>query len=322
MAFTLPDSWVWDFWLADDGALFHAFYLHAPRSLGDPDLRHRNARIGHATSPDLVTWQDHGVVVAPGGKDAFDASATWTGSVVRGPDLVWRMFYTGASFRSPDSATNVESIGMATSRDLFTWTKRPGFVLRADPRWYETLGTSSWPEEAWRDPWVFPDPSGNEWHMLVTARANQGDDAGRGVVGHATSADLEEWQVQAPLSAPQQGFGHLEVPQIVEIDGHTMLVFSCDAPRLTNARRGDIGGVWVAPASTPLGPYAIDRLALLIPETHYGGRIVRDRAGRWVLLAFQMKGPDGHFSGGICDPIPLVLDDARGVVTTAVEVSV
>ena len=31
----LPDSWVWDFWTADDGELFHLFYLHAPKSLGN-----------------------------------------------------------------------------------------------------------------------------------------------------------------------------------------------------------------------------------------------------------------------------------------------
>ena len=58
MTFSLPDSWVWDFWTAVDDDTTHLFYLHAPKSLGDPDLRHRNAAIGHATSEDLVTWTD------------------------------------------------------------------------------------------------------------------------------------------------------------------------------------------------------------------------------------------------------------------------
>ena len=30
MTFTLDSHWVWDFWLADDGDLFHMYYLHAP----------------------------------------------------------------------------------------------------------------------------------------------------------------------------------------------------------------------------------------------------------------------------------------------------
>ena len=155
MGFNLADHWVWDFWLADDGERHHLFYLHAPKSLGNPDLRHRNARIGHATSADLRDWTDHGRAFDPGSPGSFDGSATWTGSVVRGPDRLWRMFYTGSRFLSADSNANIEAIGLATSPDLFSWTKRPGPICSADSQWYETLGTSSWPEEAWRDPWVF-----------------------------------------------------------------------------------------------------------------------------------------------------------------------
>ena len=53
----LDDSWVWDFWTADDGELYHLFFLHAPRALGNPDDRHYNASIGHAVSTDLHTWR-------------------------------------------------------------------------------------------------------------------------------------------------------------------------------------------------------------------------------------------------------------------------
>ncbi|CAN5233988.1 hypothetical protein BH09ACT5_BH09ACT5_10770 [soil metagenome] len=162
MTFTLDTHWVWDFWLADDGALFHMYYLHAPKSLGDQNLRHRNARVGHATSSDLVEWTDHGPVLEPGAPGSFDETATWTGSVLQGPDGVWRMFYTGSRFLSPDTTANVETVGVATSTDLHTWTKSPGPITRADPRWYETLGDSSWPEEEWRDPWVYADQHGNE----------------------------------------------------------------------------------------------------------------------------------------------------------------
>ncbi|WP_246255875.1 hypothetical protein [Pseudarthrobacter oxydans] len=104
MAFSLRDSWVWDFWIADDGDTFHMYYLHAPKSLGDPALRHRNARIGHATSQDLITWEPHGVVLQPDDPEAFDATSTWTGSVVQGPDGIWRMFYTARAFMTPTTS--------------------------------------------------------------------------------------------------------------------------------------------------------------------------------------------------------------------------
>ena len=36
----------------------------------------------------------------------------------------------------------------------------------------------------------------NQWHMLVTARANMGAPDGRGAIGQATSDNLINWQVQ------------------------------------------------------------------------------------------------------------------------------
>ena len=52
----LDDLWVWDSWVADDGDLYHLFFLQAPRALEDPGKRHTAATVGHATSPDLVDW--------------------------------------------------------------------------------------------------------------------------------------------------------------------------------------------------------------------------------------------------------------------------
>lgn len=314
MAFALDHSWIWDLWLADDGVRFHLYYLHAPRGLGDAELRHRNARIGHATSMNLTGWTDHGEVLGPGAAGSFDETATWTGSVVRGPDGLWRMFYTGSKFLGSDTTANVETIGVATSPDLFAWTKETGPILSADPRWYETLGSSDWPEEAWRDPWVYADPGGDGWHMLVTARARRGGEAGRGVIGHAVSADLTRWEARPPLSDPEQGFEHLEVPQVATIDGHCVLVFSCNSPRLCGPRKGQMGGIWVAPAAGPAGPFAIGEARLLAREDLYAGRLVQRRDGSWVLLAFEMGRPGEAFPGRISDPLPVHWDPARGTL--------
>lgn len=307
MTFSLEHQWVWDFWLADDGERFHMYYLHAPKSLGDQKLRHRNAQIGHATSHDLTTWTDLGVVLRPGSPGEFDETATWTGSVIRGVDGIWRMFYTGSHFLSDGSSSNVETVGVAKSADLHTWVKSPGPITKADPRWYETLGTSTWPEEAWRDPWVFADPSGAGWHMLVTARSNQGVDDERGVIGHATSADLETWRVQSPLSVPGAGFAHLEVPQITTVDRRLLLLFSCDTGALSNARksRGEHGGIWALEPESVLGPYQVKHAELIAPESLYSGRAIQNRQGEWVLLAFENSTDSGDFVGRIGDPMSI-----------------
>ena len=305
MTFTLDTHWVWDFWLADEGEQFHLYYLHAPRSLGDQHLRHRNAVVGHATSTDLRVWTDRGAVLEPGSPGDFDETATWTGSVLQGPDGRWRMFYTGSRFLSPESTSNVETIGFAVSDDLHEWVKVPGRVVAADSRWYETLGTSAWPEEAWRDPWVFADPAGDGWHMLVTARSNAGDELDRGVVGHAVSRDLEHWSVQPSLSEAGAGYKHVEVPQLVTIDDRHLLLFSCDSPALAGVRAGTIGGIWWVEADSATGPFDLGTAALLSAETLYSGRAIQGRNGEWMLLAFENATDNGGFAGTLTDPLPL-----------------
>ncbi len=308
MTFELPNHWVWDFWTADDGHLYHLYYLHAPKSLGNPDLRHRNAIVGHATSPDLRRWKDHGPVLCPGQPDDFDGSATWTGSVVRGDDNIWRMFYTGCRLLHPQEHTNVETIGVATSTDLHTWTKDPAVVLAADTTWYETLDDGTWHEEAWRDPWVFKAADGS-WHMLITARSRSGSEArDRGVIGHATSPDLNSWTVQSPLSGNSTGFAHLEVPQIVDVDGQQWLIFSCDEAHLAGERYGSAGGIWYVRANSPEGPYETSSSQLLTDDGLYAGRILKGRDGQSVLLGF-LSGKGDEFSGRISDPIPVSVKD-------------
>ncbi|MFE7978265.1 hypothetical protein [Streptomyces shenzhenensis] len=157
-------------------------------------MRHRNASIGHATSTDCITWTDHGTVLEHGPAHAPDASATWTGSVIQDDSGLWRMYYTGAHFPQTGSSVNRETILMATSTDLHHWAKDTTSALAADPTWYETLADATWHEEAWRDPWIVPDPAGTGWHMLITARARHvppgTDPRDQAVIGHATSTDL------------------------------------------------------------------------------------------------------------------------------------
>ena len=299
----LAGAWIWDCWLADDGRSYHLYFLKAP-NVGHPEERHRNASIGHATSPDLADWTVVSDAVGPSDGPAFDDVATWTGSVVRGRDGTWFMFYTGVGSRE---GVRRQRIGLATSADLDHWSKHPGSpVLESDPRWYERLPGALPPDEAWRDPWVFTDPDGDGWHMLLTARDCDGPADQRGVIGHARSHDLVHWHAQPPLSRPGGGFGHLEVPQVEVVAGRPVLVFSCLAADLSDERRkaGLPGGIWCLPCESPLGPFTLDRAVRMTDESLYSGRLVRDRAGRWVMLAFRNHGPGGRFIGDLSDPIP------------------
>ena len=120
--FRLPEAWVWDFWLVDDGQRYHLFFLYASRALKDPDHRHYRASIGHAVSHDLTTWERVADALVRSDPPAFDDLATWTGSVIRHPDGTWYMFYTGATLTP---AGNVQTIGYATSPDLHDLGEEP-----------------------------------------------------------------------------------------------------------------------------------------------------------------------------------------------------
>ncbi len=309
---SLAERWVWDFWTVEDGDVVHAFFLNAPKAIGDPDARHWNVTVGHATSTDLVHWTVLPDALAPSDEAAFDDATTWTGSVVRNDDGIWWMFYTGTSHADRG---RTQRIGAATSTDLSTWTKQRDVLVAADPRWYAVEEPPPWDATAWRDPWLLRDDDGT-WHMLVTARSAQGAVDDRGVVGHATSTDLRTWTVLPPLSAPGSGFGHLEVTQVAEVECRLVLLFSCLPPQLSEATRDRVGscGTWAVAIPGPTGPFDVASARVLTAEDSYAARLVARRGQEPVLLSFANTRPDGSFVGVLNDPLRVTWAD--GVLRT------
>ena len=303
--FALAESWVWDFWVVDDGERYHLFFLFASKALQDPHARHDRAAIGHAVSTDLTEWVRIEDALVRSDSPAFDDLAIWTGCTLRDPNGPWLLIYTGTTLVD---GKNVQSIGIATSDDLRHW-ERQGQVLSADPRWYETLDHGTWHDEAFRDPWVYRD--GDRWRMLITARANHGPADDRGVIGTAVSDDLRSWTLEAPLTEPGTGFGQLEVMETVRIGGEQFLVFNCLAGDLSAARRasGTTGGVWTTPTRPGPRPWDPHEARLLAGHDLYVGRVVETRDGDTVFLAFRNFDQQGEFVGTITDPMPIALVD-------------
>ena len=313
----LDDQWVWDSWVADDGELYHLFFLQAPRSLRDPGKRHVNARVGHAVSRDLVSWDYLGETFGPG-TSGFDDLAVWTGSVVHDGQR-WRLFYTAIS--TAGHHVFDQRIGCAVSDDLHHW-ERVGDepVVTVDRRWYKTLdlappGTTG-PDlrgasETWRDPLVLRDPGGDGWHMLITARgvgAGRNDD---GVIAHARSTDLCSWELGPPLSRTGTGFGQLEVLQDKVIDGRPVLVFTCHPQEMTPERVARTGAycTWSVPSAGLTGPWDVERARPFTAEPDlFAAPLVQLRDGSWVVIGFRNLEPRGVDAFEIIDPIPVTLD--------------
>jgi beta-fructofuranosidase len=302
----LPGQWVWDSWVADDGARFHLFFLKSPAFAAEPARRHTAATIGHAASADLVDWElePDALLPEPGG---WDDLALWTGSVVREDGGPWLLFYTALS-RRPGHGVRDQRIGLAESEDLRTWRRvgdRP--LVAPDPRWYGTLEEDPSASETWRDPFVFRDPGGDGWHMLLTARAAGAPRLRDGVLGHARSADLRRWELLPPVTAPA-GFGQLEVPQVREVDGQPLLVFSCHPEEQDPAQIARHGAytTWYVAGDAPTGPWDLARARPFEDDPRlFAAPLVRRRDGTWAFLGFRHLEPEGGAAYEIRDPLPV-----------------
>jgi beta-fructofuranosidase len=289
------EDWIWDSWIADDGERYHLFFLKAPRALVDPDLRHTSATIGHASSLDLVDWEVHADALGPS-EAGFDDLALWTGSVARGDDGVWRLYYT--AINSEGRSVRDQRIGLAESDDLMTWRRAAVEPLvEPDPCWYRMLGDGSGASETWRDPFVFR--AGDGWHMLITARDPTRERLSDGVLAHARSQDMRTWELAPPLTEPAD-FGQLEVSQVRQVDGQWLLVFTCHPDEQAEPRPFS---TWYVLGESALGPWDITQAKPFEDEPAlFAAPLVQLRDGSWAFVGF-LEGKDFE----IVDPIPVTL---------------
>lgn len=316
MVLALQEQWIWDSWYTRDNGIWHAFFLKADKSLGDPDLRHFNVSQGHATSMDLQNWTHLGTSLAPSKGPGFDDCAVWTGSVIKGPDGAWHQFYTGASHAEQGL---YQRIGHCTSKDLNSWTRvnGTGFCLDLEgPNAcaYEVEhAVGHWHDRAMRDPYVIKDPDGEGYLMFFTARAPDiAEPNAGGAIGFATSPDLYNWTLEKPVFVG--GFGQLEVPEVFEINGRWYCLF-CTASnhwskayRAQNPEQPTTGSHYLM-ADHPRGPWAIAPGGFFdgsLPCHRYAGRMLETENG-WVIMGFA-AGEGEEFGGFVRDPAPVVVD--------------
>lgn len=306
----LKDKWIWDFWTAynEEDALWHIFFLQADKSLLNPDLRHWNVSVGHATSKNLSDWEYLGTCFQPAESASWDDKTTWTGSVVRDDNGQWHLFYTGTSTAEDGM---MQRIGHATSSDLHAWERvGDGLCLDLNDERYETdYDPASWHDRAMRDPWVMRDPESDGWLMFFTARAPGIAEANAGgAIGMARSPDLYSWTLEAPIF--QGGFGQLEVPQVIQLNNKWYCLFCTAAEHWsedykTGMPGGAVSGTHYLMADNINGPWHIapgDFLDGGIPCPRYAGKLLTTEAGL-RFMGFSHDTPQSEFVGVIGEPV-------------------
>jgi len=183
-----------DFALVEKDGTYHIFGIYVCISQSPPcDTTARG--LMHLTSTDLATWTEEGYVVPPGSPGAWDSTDIWAPSVVE-RDGTYYMFYTGV--QTNGLGLPVQKIGVATSTDLYSWTKSGSnpIIDCDDFAWaYYDTTVNTGDNAACRDPNVTWDPDEKQWIMVLSARseADNSPTAHAATVGIATSDDLLNW---------------------------------------------------------------------------------------------------------------------------------
>ena len=200
-------------------------------------------------------------------RTGWDDLALWTGSVARGDDGVWRIYYTALStaghgvlrpahrpgrVRRPDQWRRVGD-APAASRPIRAGTRRS-----TGPAGQRDLAR---PVRVRRS-------GGDGWHMLITARDRDAPRFSDGVLAHARSHDMRTWELGRRLPGPP-GSGRSRWRRCASSTGSRC----CRSPATRRSRATEQTS---ASAPTALGPCSAARS--LGPWDLDAGPPVRGRA--------------------------------------------
>lgn len=278
-----PGNHLGDAWFYVDGDICHCYYLTCPVEVE----RHTCWDIAHATSKNLIHWDLHGIVIGRRNDNEWDRDCLSTGTVLKHDGWYW-MAYTGKWNDIPTKT------GLAKSKDLFHWEKcEYNPVGCPDGRLYAICGTGARKFSHWRDPFLM-EHDGNVYMLTCATKENAPSDAS-GTVGIMKSADMRHWEyVQPPVL--EEVCQELECPQIVQLGGKYILIFSSYQLLFSHALQAEAGKElrqtsYYMISDHIWGPYQFVKDYHLLPDdlpdacanVQYANRMVRFRGKTWII---------------------------------------
>jgi predicted GH43/DUF377 family glycosyl hydrolase len=263
--FSREGEYVKDYYVYREGDTFHLFYNVGDAGASQAWYEAGNEKaFGHATSKDLKTWEHHPRVLEV-------VQGTWEGMVVSAPSIIkhdgtYYMFYTGFD----DRVVGKQTVGLATSKDLFNWERHPGNPVYEAPEWAERRP----------DGWIDCRDShfikyGDEFLLFTTVTTREG----KGAIALASSTNLVDWEDLGPAVTT---FKDPESPRVFEHDGKFYMfissAFGKQLLRSTNPKTGpweELPFRWPAPGV-------------------WSGWETVDHDGRTVFSAFEWKPFGNH----------------------------
>lgn len=275
--FSRAGEYMKDYFVFKDGDTFHLFYnVGRAGPVQDWKPAGNEKAFGHATSKDLKTWTHHPRVleVVPG---------TWEGMVVSAPSILkhdglYYMVYTGFD----DRWYGMQTIGLATSRDLFTWERHPANPVYRAPAWART-NPNAW--ENCRDAHIIR----HDGEFLLYTMVEMKD--GKGAIALASSKDAVHWEDHGP--ALITAFGDPESPRVFEHNGTFYMFATSGHGRVLYKTKTPKSNKW---EPVPFNwPANIPGAAMGQPWAGiWSGWEVTEHEGRLVFSAFLWKPHGGY----------------------------
>jgi Beta-fructosidases (levanase/invertase) len=257
-------GYIADFTIISDGSRFHLFYIER-RQEGNPAWPGHEIYFGHSSTDDFSCWKTHDPVmlIRPG---------TWEGNHVFAPYILrhnrqYVMFYTGLN------GGNAQSLGMAFSKDLFTWERYHGNPI-IQPAFSEWACWERHVVSSCRDPHIYVEDG--LAYLYYTAIRKTGESC----IALATSKDWENWTDVGPVfylgrdyAIPMTGPRHVESAYIEKMGNKYYLLY------------GHNGGVRYNVSHSPrhFDPVEGD----MIWEGFTGIEIIARQEARWLVCAFR-----------------------------------
>lgn len=283
--FTPRQGWLNDpHGLVHRDGVYHLFHQAIPDRLSwAPEISW-----GHATSTDLLHWEDEGTALDP----APDETGCWTGTLALDADGMAVILYS--STRGPDLERAAVRVAVPADPDWRRWTNADRVHLPLDDATRERIAV-------FRDPSVRREDGG--WRMVVGAGFTDGSP----VVLSWLSGDLATWTYAGELAVgvPRNDGPWLgtawECPHLIEVDGHEVL--------LTNSWMDGMTGEALA----AVGRLEDDRFVterwtqISHGGGHYAATVFRDAEGAPCAI-FWIRGIadlDAGWSGALSIPYRL-----------------
>ena len=232
--YQFPGTWFGDcmpFGKGDEFYLFHQRDTRRPVPFGEP--------FGWSlvTTKDFVHYQDHGVVLPPGGKDDQD-QFIYAGSVCEAEGQ-YHIFYTGYNRDYSAKQLTSQVLMHATSTDLLHWHKTNDELTFKPQPGYDA--------DDWRDPWIIWDPENKRYLLILGTRLQGPKTMQTGRTVQFSSQDLQHWNFEGDFWAPGMYTMH-EMPDLFKIGDwwyHIVTEYS-DRHGMTYRMSHSLKGPWIA----------------------------------------------------------------------------